>query len=121
MSKPLSSQSRRPPLREQVLTQSVENPDAEDSLFIRDRTAADEDQTWEPQNYDEDDGAMLGWDTSNDQYSDGFRLAHQGHVTATRFSNDIHEEARPTQEGIEPTQRLSQVSIPVSFRPSIIN
>jgi cell cycle checkpoint control protein RAD9A len=93
----------------------VESLDAEDSLFVRDRTAVDEDQTWEPKNYDEDDGEMLGWDTSNDRHSDGFRLAHQGHATATRLPNDTHEEARPTQEGIEPTQRLSQVSIPVSF------
>jgi cell cycle checkpoint control protein RAD9A len=113
ISKPLSSQSGRPPLRDQVFTQSLDNPDTEESLFIPDRNSADEDQTWDPKNYDEDEGEMLGWDTNHGRPSETFRLTREGGAAVVQSLNEPYEEDRPTQGGIEPTQRLSQVCLPL--------
>jgi cell cycle checkpoint control protein RAD9A len=115
ISKPLSSQSGRPPLRDQILTQSLDNPDMEESLFIPDRNKADEDQTWDPKSYEEDEGETLGWDTNHDRFSGVFRLAGQANTPVARLPNAPHDEDRLTQEGIEPTQRLSQVSFQSPF------
>ncbi len=64
----------------------------------------DEDPRWEPLNYEEDEAEeMLGWDANNEHPS---QQTFRDSGTAAR--PQVHPE--PSQEGLEPTQRLSQVS-----------
>ena len=120
-SKPLSSQSQRAPLGQQARTTSStvaeeEDPDP-DSLFV----PADDDQAWDAPNYDNDEDEMLGWDASNDNFTASMRptirdLSGRGMAPQTGRDTQDPEATRTQRQanlerGIEPTQRLSQVSI----------
>lgn len=124
-SKPLSSQSQRAPLGQQARTTSgtvavdEEDPDP-DSLFVPDG-GADDDQAWDAANYDNDEDEMLGWDASNDNFTASMRptirdLSGRGMAPQTGRDTQDPEASRPQRQanlerGIDPTQRLSQVSI----------
>lgn len=109
--KPLSSQSQRPSLREQVrptATADDDDPDP-DSLFIPDNRG-DDDQTWDPPNYEQDeDDEMLGWDASNENLG-SFRPTIRD-VNKSRPPPRNVRDIASQDEGLEPTQRLSQVSV----------
>ncbi|KAF2211001.1 hypothetical protein CERZMDRAFT_112831 [Cercospora zeae-maydis SCOH1-5] len=120
--KPLSSESQRPTLRNQVSTMvgsvtEEEDPDP-DSLFVPDDGAGD-DQAWDAPNYDNDDDEMLGWDASNDNLtasrrptirdlSGGSTAQQSGRSTHDRDALDARRHAH-LGGGIDPTQRLSQL------------
>lgn len=105
-SKPLS-QSQRPSFSARPsVTDS--DPDPE-SLFVPD---GEEDQTWDPPNYNNDDGEeMLGWDANNEHPSASFHHTFRDSGTAAPppRQQDERQTTEESQEGLEPTQRLSQV------------
>jgi len=107
VSKPLSSQSQRPALRGRVRQPSTTESDPDpESLFM---PAGDEDQTWDPPNYDNYEAEeMLGWDANNQRMDASFHATFRDTDTAVRPTQQpaVVENA----EGLEPTQRLSQVS-----------
>ncbi|KAM3421792.1 DNA repair protein rad9 [Cercospora zeina] len=123
--KPLSNESQRPTLRNQVskMGGSVaedEDPDP-DSLFVPDGGDGD-DQAWDAPNYDNDRDEMLGWDASNDNFtasmrptirdlSGGSTAQQSGRSTHDRDAFDARRQA-DLEHGIDPTQRLSQLGSP---------
>lgn len=110
----LSAQGQRPSFREQISVPEPSRGSAspEESLFIPDRRSPDEDRAWNPPNYDrnEGDGEMLGWDVSTDDPGASFHPTFQDSGSAARAPITTQVAQRPSQEGLEPTQRLSQVS-----------
>lgn len=106
--KPLSSQSQRASLKAQVHQPSVTESDPDpESLFM---PGGDEDQTWDPPNYDHDEAEeMLGWDASNDNPSASFHPTFRDSGSAAPPPQQKREAAYGSEEGLEPTQRLSQV------------
>ena len=122
--KPVSIESQRPTLRDQVSTMGAsmaedEDPDP-DSLFVPDGGAED-DQAWDAPNYENDEDEMLGWDASNDNFTASMRPTIRdlsGRSTAQQpgrgtYNPDALKPRRQAdlERGIEPTQRLSQASI----------
>lgn len=109
--KPLGSQSQRISFkgsREPSVTES--DPDPE-SLFV---PGGDDDETWDPPNYDNDDEEeMLGWDAGNENPDGSFHPTFRDSGKVARPPQDRRPPAVESQEGLEPTQRLSQV------RPSV--
>ncbi|TKA70059.1 hypothetical protein B0A55_06242 [Friedmanniomyces simplex] len=101
ISKPLLSQSQRTSAKAQVRQPSMTESDPDpESLFMPD---GDEDPRWEPLNYEQDEGEeMLGWDANNEHPS---QQTFRDSGTAARPPR----RAEPSQEGLEPTQRLSQM------------
>ncbi|EME76845.1 uncharacterized protein MYCFIDRAFT_14840, partial [Pseudocercospora fijiensis CIRAD86] len=73
--RPLASQSQRMAARDRprptAITVEDDDPDPE-SLFIP-TAGGDDDQTWDPPDYEQDDDEMLGWDASNDNFSASIR------------------------------------------------
>lgn len=110
--KPLSSQIQRPSLREQVRPASVatdDDPDPE-SLFVP-NDGRDDDQTWDPPNYEQgEDDEMLGWDASNDNLG-SMRPTIRDVNKARPPPRKVRDTGFSQDEGLEPTQRLSQVSM----------
>lgn len=106
---PLSSQSQRKPLKPERSQLSAPEHD-EDSLFM---PPGDDERTWDPANYENDEEEMmLGWDANNERIS-GPRPTFQDSGSAAPPSRQ--QPSAPQQsvveslEGLEPTQRLSQV------------
>jgi cell cycle checkpoint control protein RAD9A len=113
ISKPLSGQSQRTSLRERIRQPSATTAETEtdpdpdpDSLFM---PGGDDDQTWDPPNYDNDEEEMLGWDASAENPNASFRPALRGSRAGASQDQDPYE-GLGSQEGLPPTQRLSQVS-----------
>ncbi|KAI7190434.1 Rad9-domain-containing protein [Hortaea werneckii] len=104
--KPLSSQSQRPSLREQVSQPHFEDPDPE-SLFLPD------DRTWDPPNYDGNDDEeeeMLGWDAANERAGMDFQRTFRdsGNVAPPPRQQRQRDPPASQTSGLEPTQRLSE-------------
>lgn len=110
--KPFSSQSQRPSLREQVRPTSAaddDDPDP-DSLFVPEN-GRDDDQTWDPPNYEqEEEDEMLGWDASNENLG-SFRPTIRDVNKSQPPPRNVRDIVGSQDEGLEPTQRLSQVSV----------
>ncbi|KAK6388050.1 hypothetical protein LTR65_008216 [Meristemomyces frigidus] len=105
--KPLSSQSQRRSFKAQP-SASQSDPDP-DSLFM---PGGEEDQTWDPPNYNNDEGEeMLGWDANNDHPSASFHPTFRDSGSAAPPPPQQQERpaAEESQEGLAPTQRLSQM------------
>lgn len=104
--KPLSSQSQRPSLREQVSQPHFEDPDPE-SLFLP------EDRTWDPPNYDGNDDEeeeMLGWDAANERAGMDFQRTFRDSGSMAPPPRQPRQRDAPVSQtqGLEPTQRLSE-------------
>lgn len=111
MAKPPSSQANRSlgQGRQRPVPAPEPEPDeAGDTLFI---PQGDEDRTWDPPIYEQDDGEeMLGWDASNDNSAASVHRTFRDSGSAARQQQSA-QQTDASQEGLEPTQRLSQVSI----------
>lgn len=120
--KPLSSQNQRLVSRENAHPTAIvvedDDPDPE-SLFVP-TAGGDDDQTWDPPNYEQGEDEMLGWDASNDNFSASIRptIRDLGSQIRPNMGRDkvmpSHEsgpESQSTVLGLAPTQRLSQVSM----------
>ncbi|CZT15907.1 related to rad9 protein [Ramularia collo-cygni] len=106
--KPLSSQSKGRSFHGQDRTTPIVDPDPE-SLFMP-QDGADDDRTWDPPNYERDDEEeMLGWDASNDDLSATMRPTVRDLTRPARASESTRESAQSSQDGVAPTQRLSQL------------
>lgn len=108
---PLSSQSQRKPLRPQSNQPLAPEPDPdEDSLFL---PAGDDERTWDPPNFDndEEEEEMLGWDAGNDMRGSEPHPTFRDSQRPTPASRPERQQSNPSQweDGLEPTQRLSQV------------
>lgn len=113
-SKPLSSQSQRHSLRDQIQAQPVDESDPDpESLFIPDRAHGRDDQIWNPPNYENEDDEMLGWDTSHEGPDASFHPTFRDSGDAPRQPKTVQDSIDAGQEGVEPTQRLSQVCLSV--------
>ena len=106
-SKPLGSQRERVQAKAQAVQSPVEDPDPDpESLFI----PGDDDNTWDAPNYEhEEDEEMLGWDASNENPSGSFHPTFRDSGRVARPQEKRVLPAYPSQEGLEPTQRLSQL------------
>lgn len=116
-SRPLGSQSQRPSFQDQVQT-SAETEDADpDSLFVP-LDGGDEDQAWDEPNYDREEEEMLGWD-ANDDPSASMRPTIRDinrKAEPPKTTRDTRDANQSQEAGLEPTQRLSQVStMPKAF------
>lgn len=100
-----------------------QDPDP-DSLFIPNDGGGDDDQVWEPPNFERDEeDEMLGWDASNNDLGASMRSQRPTirdlKAPPVRANRDIPPEVRQDREvgesldaaNMPPTQRLSQVSI----------
>lgn len=106
-SKPLGSQRERitPQSHAVQPLQEDSDPDPE-SLFV----PRDDDNTWDPPNYDPDEEEeMLGWDASMDNPSGSFHPTFRDSGTVARPQEKRVQPAYASQKGLEPTQRLSQL------------
>lgn len=107
VSKPLSSQRERMQAKAQAVQPSAGEPDPDpESLFI----PGDDDNTWDPPNYEhEEEEEMLGWDASNDNPSGSFHPTFRDSGRVARPQEKRALPAHASQDGLEPTQRLSQL------------
>jgi len=106
--KPLFSQSQRTSLKERVCQPSAAESDPDpESLFM---PGGDADRRWDPASYDNDEAEeMLGWDANNQRMDASFHSSVRD--TGTTAQPPRYQHAEPDdQQGLEPTQRLSQVS-----------
>lgn len=93
------SQAVQPPVEEL-------DPDPE-SLFI---PGGDYDNTWDPPNFEqEEEEETLGWDASNENPSGSFHPTFRDSGSAAQSRQKQSLPAYSSQEGLEPTQRLSQL------------
>jgi cell cycle checkpoint control protein RAD9A len=110
--KTLSSQSQRKPLRPQGHQPLLPEPEPDDdSLFM---PAGDDERTWDPPNFDQDEEEeeMLGWDAANDMrgsephptFRDSGRAA-----PPPKQGQQQNPDQSQWEDGLAPTQRLSQV------------
>ena len=111
-SKPLGSQRDRLTSNNSTHKASVteSDPDSE-SLFVPGR---DEDQTWDPPNFEqEEEEEMLGWDPNAENPSASFHPTFRDSGSSARLQRERQPAKVASQEGLEPTQRLSQVCLPL--------
>ncbi|SMQ47252.1 unnamed protein product [Zymoseptoria tritici ST99CH_1A5] len=109
--KPLGSLSQRPSFREsaQATSAAASDPDPE-SLFIPE-AGQDDDQRWDPPSFDQnEEEEMLGWDASNDQLNASARPTLKDIAGSRKATQNISQQQHPSQDGLEPTQRLSQLN-----------
>lgn len=107
--KPLSSQLKGRSFQGQDRTTPIVEPDPE-SLFMP-QDEADDDRGWDPPNYERDDEEeMLGWDASNDDLNASMRPTVRDLQRPARAPEGTGHSNQLTQDGLAPTQRLSQVS-----------
>lgn len=105
--KALSSQSQRLSLKETMRHAPAKDVDPDpDSLFM----PRDDEQVWDPPNYEEDE-EMLGWDANNEHPSASFHQTFRDSGSAAQSSKSMQPPLDNSQEGLEPTQRLSQVCV----------
>ncbi|KAF2487848.1 Rad9-domain-containing protein [Neohortaea acidophila] len=88
-----------------------EQPSADDrgskTLFV---SQDNEDTTWDPPNFEQDeDEEMLGWDASNEHPSASFHATIRDSGTAVPSQRQQASYADFDSQGLEPTQRLSQL------------
>jgi len=107
--RPFGSQSQGTSLGTKAAQRPVAKPDQDpESLFL---PTGDDDATWEPQSFDAGaEEEMLGWDATNEHSSASFRRTFRDSVTAA--PSQYSQRPMPSlenDEGLEPTQRLSQV------------
>ena len=110
--KPLGSQNQSRSFNAQAKQPSPteEDPD-EDSLFV---PGGEDDPTWDPPNYErEEEEEMLGWDASMENPGASFHptFRDSGTVPGPQQQQQRQPPTVESQEGLEPTQRLSQVSL----------
>ncbi|KAK5169586.1 uncharacterized protein LTR77_005563 [Saxophila tyrrhenica] len=104
---PPASQSQRLSLKESMRQAPATRPETDphpDSLFM----PGGDDQVWNPPNYDEEE-EMLGWDANNEDPSANFHPTFRDSGSAAQSSRGVQPSAHASQEGLEPTQRLSQL------------
>lgn len=108
ISKPPHSQDQQRTLKgrlQQPVPQS--DPDS-DSLFMPN---GDDDQTWGPKDFEhEEEEEMLGWDASADHSSASFHPTFRNSGKGRPKQQEESTSDFSSQQGLEPTQRLSQVS-----------
>jgi cell cycle checkpoint control protein RAD9A len=124
--KTLSSQSQRKPLRPQGYHPVLQEPEPDDdSLFM---PAGDDERTWDPPNFDQDEEEeeMLGWDALNEMRGSEphptFRDSSKSAPLAKQGEPEKQNQSQ-WEDGLEPTQRLSQVrllSSPFSTRWQVL-
>lgn len=104
--KPLTGNSQRQPVAPKTHQSSLTDSDPDpESLFM---PGGDDDRSWDPLNYDDDNGEeMLGWDASNENPSASFHPTFRDSGSARPSRQQ--QGPKPSQEGLEPTQRLSQL------------
>jgi len=112
--KTLSSQSQRKPLRPQSYQPVLQEPEPdEDSLFM---PAGDDERTWDPPNFDQDEEEeeMLGWDAHNEMRGSEphptFRDSGRSALPPKQGEPQKQNQSQ-WEDGLEPTQRLSQVRL----------
>ena len=112
--KMLSSQSQRKPLRPQSFQPVLQEPEPdEDSLFM---PAGDDERTWDPPNFDqeEEEEEMLGWDALNElrgsEPQPTFRDSGKSAPPPKQGEQQKQNQSQ-WEDGLEPTQRLSQVRL----------
>ena len=105
--RPLGSQRERLPAKNQPVQPPAEDPDPDpESLFF----PGGDDDTWDPPNYEnEEEEEMLGWDASNDNPSANFHQTFRDSGSVSRPQEKRQPYDFASQEGLEPTQRLSQL------------
>lgn len=95
-------------------------PDVDlESLFV---PSDEEAQFWDPPNYEQndDDGQeVLGWDTNSQQRR--MRVRETAQEGAGEADTRQHDHAASDSQGIEPTQRLSQVCTHMDTSPTVID
>ena len=111
--RPFASQSQRMLEREQAQARPNTRSDRDrESLFVSDGGGQD-DSAWDPTTYgpDEED-EMLGWDASNADPNASFHPTLRDSGTTDRTPKEGRDNVQVVQyeDGLEPTQRLSQVS-----------
>ena len=108
VSKPLGSQRDRLPAKGQSHQASVTESDPDpDSLFI---PGGDDDRPWDPPNYEhEEEEEMLGWNPNSEDPNASFHPTFRDSGSVARPQRERPPPALASQEGLEPTQRLSQV------------
>lgn len=105
---PLSQLSQRPSLSQSFRSARVEAPDPDpESLFV----PGDDDQVWNPPEYENEEEEMLGWDASNEDPRASFHPTFTDSSTVASKNKTTQASAHASQGGIEPTQRLSQVCV----------
>ncbi|KAF2772848.1 hypothetical protein EJ03DRAFT_171613 [Teratosphaeria nubilosa] len=108
LSKHPSSQSHHPALKLRKDSSRESEPELDpDSLFM---PGGDDDQTWDPPNHEDGNGEeMLGWDASSENPNASFQPA-LGEISIRMESNRQLHPDPASQEGLPPTQRLSQLN-----------
>jgi cell cycle checkpoint control protein RAD9A len=107
VNRPPPSQSQRPTLKETMRKAKPKETDTDpDSLFM----PVDDEQAWDPPNYEEEE-EMLGWDATNEHPSASFHQTFRDSGSNGNRSIPVPPRRFPDEEGLEPTQRLSQVSV----------
>jgi cell cycle checkpoint control protein RAD9A len=108
VSKPLGSQRERVHANDHTPQRHAADPDPDpESLFV---PGGDDDNTWDPPNYEQDEEEMLlGWDASNENPNASFHPTFRDSGTVARPQETRQPPAFASQEGLEPTQRLSQL------------
>nr|POF03872.1 hypothetical protein CFP56_21628 [Quercus suber] len=112
--RPISKKPLLGTRQQSVLVSTVHEPPItnvhqdSDSLFV---PGGDEDRLWDQPNYDEEDGEeMLGWDASGNHQSASFYPASHGNLKVQpEMQKQLDGGYKLSQEGLEPTQRLSQL------------
>lgn len=121
---PLSSQSQRGPLRPESHHMLAPAPEPDDdSLFMP--AGDDDERRWDPPNFDNDpeEEEMLGWDASNEMRG---TEPHPTFRDSGRSTQPSRQERQPQQtpseweDGLEPTQRLSQVRLIMIWHESSV-
>ena len=111
--KPLGTQkpgmvSQGPTQQPQSFNQAID----EENLFM---PAPDMDHAWDAPDYNApEEEEMLGWDANNEHHSASIHPTFRDSGTVSRPHQANPIPGYPTQEGLEPTQRLSQVCFLVS-------
>lgn len=118
--KPLSSQARGRVFQGSVRTTPVVEPDPE-SLFVP-QDGGEDDRTWDPPNYERDDEEeMLGWDASNENLSASMRPTVRDLGRPAKASESTGNSTQFSEEGLAPTQRLSQVRLVILMHAMLLS
>lgn len=107
--KPLRAHDEHSPVHAQRKSEHVIGADHNSgSLFV---SGEDDDRYWDPPNLEQQaEEEMLGWDASMDAPSASFRPIFRDSVTRLSQQQQNQPPSLTSQEGLEPTQRLSEVS-----------
>lgn len=108
--RPLGSQTQRPTANVQARRdEPIDLEQSSGGLFV---SADDEDSTWDPPNFDnEEEEETLGWDASGQHPSASFHPTFRDSGSALPSQQQQVSHPAMDSQGLEPTQRLSQVKI----------